>query len=126
MAVLNSSPRTDAGQPRAKRSVVLLHGDYDIANAAELSSLLAEAIARDEVDLVVDLGDVRFLDASTIRALLTSRDALRVRSRTLTVRTSGRTARLLTLLGLADMLEPGSITGTPSRTHTALDQPDAS
>jgi anti-anti-sigma factor len=126
MAVLNTSPRTDAGQPRPKRSVVLLHGDYDIANVPALSSLLAEAIAHDEMDLVVDLGDVRFLDASTIRALLTSRDALRLQSRSLTVRTSGRTARLLVLLGLGDMLEPGSLPGTPSRTNPAERQSDAS
>ena len=112
MAAQKSSPGSGAGQPRAHASVVPLHGDYDISMVPELSRLLADSVAQDDADLVVDLGEVRFLDASTIRALLHSRDALRLQSRSLTVRTSGRTARLLVLLGLADMLEPGSLTST--------------
>ena len=106
MVAVESSPRIDPRPPRADRSVVRLHGDYDIATASELSGVLADASTQDDGDLVVDLGDVRFLDASTIRALLRSRDDLRLQSRSLQVRTSGRTARLFTLLGLADMLEP--------------------
>lgn len=98
-------------RPRAPadddRFVVRVLGDHDIANIHELYELLAEAAAHDR-DLVVDLGEVGFVDASTIRALLQSRDALRQRSRSLTVRTSGRTARLLELLGLDELLEPAS------------------
>jgi len=105
MAAAESSHRTDAQPPRAGFSVIRLHGDYDIATASELSGVLADAITHDDRDLVVDLGDVRFLDASTIRALLRSRDDLKLQSRSLKVRTSGRTARLFVLLGLADMLE---------------------
>lgn len=106
MAAAESSHRTDAQPPRADSFVIRLHGEYDIATSAELSSILADAIAHESGDLIVDLDDVRFVDASTIRALLQARDALRLQSRTLMVRTAGRNARLLTLLGLADMLEP--------------------
>ena len=101
-------PRPRAPADDAGRFVVRIRGDHDIANAHELRELLAQASALDDRDLVVDLVEVRFVDASTIRALLQSRDALRQRSRSLTVRTTGRTARLLELLGLDELLEPAS------------------
>ena len=99
-------------RPRAPaddgRFVVRVHGEHDIANIHELAELLAQAAALDDRDLVVDLVGVEFVDASTIRALLQCRDSLRERSRSFTVRTSGRTAHLLALLGLDELLEPAS------------------
>ena len=103
-----SLPRPRAPAADAGRFVVRVHGDHDIANVHELCELLAQAAAVDDRNLVVDLAEVDFVDASTIRALLQSRDALRQRSRSLTVRASGRTARLLALLGLDELLEPAS------------------
>lgn len=103
-----SLPRPRAPSDDVDRVVVRLHGDHDIANVHELSVLLAKAAALDDRDLVVDLADVGFVDASTIRVLLQSRDAMRLQSRSLTVRTSGRTAHLLALLGLDGLLEPAS------------------
>jgi anti-anti-sigma factor len=88
--------------------VLRLHGDHDIANVRELAALLAETLALDDRDLVVDLAEVGFVDASTIRVLLQTRDELRLRSRSLTVRASGTTARMLVLLGLDGLLERAS------------------
>ena len=47
------------------RVVVVLSGELDIATAPALRQLLRGALEADP-DLVVDLGDVTFLDASTI------------------------------------------------------------
>ena len=99
-------PRPRAPADDDDRFVVRVQGDHDIGNIHELSKLLAEAAALHDHDLLVDLSDVGFVDASLIRALLQSRDVLRQQSRSLTVRTSGRTAHLLGLLGLDELLEP--------------------
>lgn len=103
-----SRPRPRAPSDDGERFVVRVHGDFDIANVHELCELLARAAALDDRDLVVDLGEVGFVDASTIRALLQCRDSLRLRSRSFTVRTSGRTAHLFELLGLEELLEHAS------------------
>lgn len=103
-----SLPLPRAPADDGDRFVVRVHGDFDISNVHELCELLARAAALDDRDLVVDLGEVGFVDASTIRALLECRDTLRQRSRSFTVRTSGRTARLFELLGLHGLLERAS------------------
>lgn len=108
MSASMSLPRPRAPADDAGRFVVRVHGDFDIANVHELCELLERAAALDDRDLVVDLGGVGFVDASTIRALLQCRDSLRQRSRSFTVRTSGRTARLFEMLGLDELLEPAS------------------
>ena len=103
-----SLPKPRAPADDGGRFVVRVRGDFDIANVHELCELLARAAALDDRDLVVDLGGVGFVDASTIRALLECRDSLRLRSRSFTVRTSGRTAHLFALLGLEGLLERAS------------------
>jgi anti-anti-sigma factor len=53
------------------RIVVWLRGEHDIATTVELSETLVRAIAIDDADLVVDLSEVQFIDASTIGVIVT-------------------------------------------------------
>jgi anti-anti-sigma regulatory factor len=65
----------DVGR-EAAGAVVWLRGEHDISTVAELSAVLygAGVLAHDA--LVVDLGKVRFIDASTIGAIVACRNAL--------------------------------------------------
>ena len=88
------------------RTELRLSGDHDLSTAVELATTLARAIAQDEeADLVLDLEEVTFMDASTITVLLRARCYLEARVRHLQLRAptpSGR--RLLALCGLEDLI----------------------
>jgi len=53
-----------------ERRVIVLHGEIDMANAAELRTAIAEADWMDGGPVDVDLSDLRFIDSSGISALL--------------------------------------------------------
>ena len=90
------------------RTVVWLRGDHDLATTAELSATLARAIAIDDMDLVVDLTYVQFMDASTVGVLIRAREFLLLRSRSLTLRAPLKAARrVLDACGLAELIDPG-------------------
>ena len=92
----------------ADRTIVWLRGEHDICTVAALSQILARAIALDDGDLVVDLGGVHFMDASTVGVILRARDFLRLQSRSLALRSpSTCAARVLDLCDLGGLLEPG-------------------
>jgi anti-sigma B factor antagonist len=100
------SPAASAG-PNADRTV-RLRGEYDISTVAALSETLARAIALDDADLLVDLSGVQFMDAATIGVIMRARSGLRLRSRSLTLRSPSPCARrILDLCGLTYLLDPG-------------------
>lgn len=83
------------------RTVVWLDGEHDIATAEVLAGALAEAIATDHADVVVDLSGVELLGAVTIHLLRRSRALLRHRGRTMTLQFPSKCARrVLALCGL--------------------------
>ena len=91
----------------ADRTIVWLRGEHDICTVAALSQILARAIALDDGDLVVDLGGVHFMDASTVGVILRARDFLRLQSRSLALRSPSMcAARVLDLCDLGSLLEP--------------------
>ncbi len=97
------------------RIVVWLRGEHDIATTAESSEALAWAIAMGDADLVVDLSEVQFMDASTIGVIVKARNFLLTRSRSLSLRAPTRCARrVLDVCGLAELIDSGS-----SRSETA-------
>lgn len=90
------------------RTVVWLRGEHDIATTAELSETLARAIAIDNTDLVLDLSEVRFMDASTIGVIVRAQNFMRERSRSLSLRAPATCAlRVLDACGLAELIDPG-------------------
>lgn len=88
------------------RIAVRLRGEHDLATAGLVSAALAEAIAVDPGDVVVDLGEVEFMDASAVRVLVRGCELLRARARRLTVRSPQPGPRkVLELCGLDQLIE---------------------
>jgi anti-anti-sigma factor len=52
-----------------------LTGEFDLSNAWKIRDALLDAIRHEERDIVVDLTDVRFMDAQLVRVLLKARAA---------------------------------------------------
>ena len=92
--------------PPPARTELRLHGEHDLSSAVALAETIARAIADDEADLVVDLSDVRFMDASTITVILRARAYLGDRHRLLELRDpSPFSRRLLGLCELEDLIQ---------------------
>lgn len=88
------------------RTVVWVRGDHDIATRALLSGTFAQAARHGDVDVVVDLSGVTFMDASTIGAIVDARNRLRARARSLSVRAVPvRPRGLLDICGLAFLID---------------------
>jgi anti-anti-sigma factor len=52
-----------------------LTGEFDLSNAWKIRDALLETIDNEDRDIVVDLSDVRFMDAQLVRALVQARSA---------------------------------------------------
>jgi anti-anti-sigma factor len=80
-------------------------GEHDASTQAELSATIDRALTF-EGAVVLDLRGVEFMDAATVTVILRSRELLRLRSRSLTVRRpSTRARRVLELCGLTDLID---------------------
>jgi len=96
-------------------SLIVLRGDHDASNVAELSRTLALATARGHSSVIIDMSGVAFMSAATVGALVAARRLLEAQSRHLVVRAPSRPAtRLLGVCGLTALIEPGSAGGAAS------------
>ncbi len=87
------------------RTLVWLSGKHDLATKGAVTAALADAFTAD-VDVVVDLSDARFMDASILGVMVHSRRLLAYRGRSLTFRGAPRVARrLIEVCGLAGLIE---------------------
>ena len=108
-----TSPRPTRlrGPPRGEGTgldptITLLRGEQDLSTVPALCETLAGAIAAGGADLILDLSAVEFLDASTVRVIVAASEFLRVRSRSLVVRSPSNSAqRVLELCGLDGLIE---------------------
>ncbi len=99
--------RLSTAEPDADRTIVFVQGEHDASTVAELSLTLASAIALNDADLVVDLADVSFMGAATVGVLARAARFLRLRSRSLVLRSPPSQAqRILELRGPADLIDP--------------------
>jgi anti-anti-sigma factor len=118
---LSELPRRDAA------CVVWLQGEHDLSTVPALSEAMAWVIAVDDTDVVVDLSEVEFMSAATVGVLIRARELLRVRSRSLVVRSPSRCAqRVLELCGdtdLPDSAEAAALTGTAGALATWVPVP---
>jgi len=88
-------------------TVVMLQGEHDRSTVSALSETLAQAIALDDTELVVDLSGVEFMDAGTVNALVLARDWLREQSRSMQlVFPSSGARRILDLCGVEYVARP--------------------
>jgi anti-anti-sigma factor len=92
------------------RTVTSLRGDHDLFTTSSLSEAFATAIALDDGHLVVDLHAVTFMDGATIGTIVSTRDRLQDRSRSMVVRNPSRCARrILEVCDLAHLIEGGGV-----------------
>jgi anti-anti-sigma factor len=80
----------------------LLTGEFDLSNAWKVHDALIDAIRHEDLDIVVDLTAVRFMDAQTVRVLVKARTAAQRRDIAFVVvppkdRTVKRVAQLVDL-----------------------------
>ena len=86
--------------------VVELRGDHDCSTVPALAAILASAVAFAETNLVVDMSEVRFINAACIRMLTAAGDFLVGQQRTFTLRSPSRCAkRILELCGASALIE---------------------
>jgi len=97
------------------RTVVWLRGEHDVSTVAALSEVMARAIALDDADVVVDLSEVQFMGAATVGVIIRARQFLRLRSRSLVLRSPSECARrILDVCGHSDLLlDPRITDATP-------------
>ncbi|MEO8694651.1 MAG: STAS domain-containing protein [Acidimicrobiales bacterium] len=113
--------RTEASLPGATRPrivtvstvangdtlVVQLRGDHDSSSVPALAKTLASAVALENTNLVVDLSEVQFINAATVRVLTATGDFLSGAGRTFELRSPSRSARrILALCGVHGLCEP--------------------
>jgi anti-anti-sigma factor len=68
-------------EQRADGTTLHLAGELDMATARRLEAAVANALDREEAELVVDLNEVRFMDSTGLRALLRARRDCELRDR---------------------------------------------
>ena len=101
-------------------AVVWLRGEQDLSTIPALSETIARAIAHDDADLKLDLSEVLFIDAATAGVIVRTREFLRLRGRSLSLRSPSRCARrILELCDLTDLIEPGPIETTGMAANAA-------
>jgi anti-sigma B factor antagonist len=87
--------------------VVRVRGEHDIATKDALARAISRAAQRNDADVIVDLSEVTFLDASTIGVLVGSHQRLRDTGRSLRLRAPSPSARrLVELCDLGQLIEP--------------------
>jgi anti-sigma B factor antagonist len=100
-------------QRRAGRCIVAPRGDVDLASNAQLRAVIDECVVAGDVDLVVDLTGVTFLDSTGLGALIGARR-----------KTHAFRGSLLLVCGEEKLLKLFEITGLDNvfEIHASLDQ----
>jgi anti-anti-sigma factor len=89
----------------ADTGVVWLRGEHDISTTTALSEVISQVLAAADADLILDLSEVLFMDASTVAVFARTQESLGARSRSLALRSPSRCAnRVLELCGFRDLV----------------------
>jgi anti-sigma B factor antagonist len=106
-------------------TVVCVGGEHDISTVPLVWASLALALSFDDVDLVIDLSGVRFMDASTVGVIMRARGLLRPRA--LRVRAPSPLAqRVLAICQLGELVDAGPSREAVSALGTWVDVPPSS
>lgn len=99
------------------RTIVSLWGEHDLCTADQVARALGRAVDAGAGDIVIDLAQVSFLDASTLGPIAGTDGMLRQQTRSLWVRFPSRlTSRMLTVCDMTRLLEASPCPGSASRT----------
>jgi anti-sigma B factor antagonist len=89
-------------------TAVSVRGELDLASVPAVDDVLMGLIEHDTSEILVDLGDVEFMDVAGLRALLNVRQAARERGHTVKVTNVSRQVnRLLEIVGKRELLADG-------------------
>jgi anti-sigma B factor antagonist len=80
--------------------VIRLGGELDLYNAGQVRSALADAGARDPERIVIDLGEVEFIDSTALGVLIEARAKMNNRGGLLLAAPGLETRRALQISGL--------------------------
>ena len=96
---------TESGIER-RRTVLYLRGDHDLSTVPSLTEELTPVVAAGDTDVVLDMSQLGFLDASTVGVIVHVAASLHSQSRTLALRgPSAFVQRVLDLCDVADLVE---------------------
>lgn len=121
-----SVSRRGSARGDADCTIVWVRGEHDITTKVTLFVTVARAARLDDVPLLVDLSSVTFMDASTLGAIVGSRNRLRSRAQSLEVRAPSPPAlRILELCGLGHLVhrDPLRAPGMAAALGTWVDVP---
>jgi len=94
----------------ANGNVVWLKGQHDISPVTTLTQTIATTMMLDKATLVVDPSEVQFIQAATIRVIVSVSNDLLLQPHSLAVRSpSSQGRRVLDLCGLTSVLEDPSV-----------------
>lgn len=97
--------------PEPTRTIIWLRGSHDLSTAPALTDAIGRARATGHGDVVVDLSEIDFMDASTVGVLVRAQHDLATLTRELTVRSPSRFARhVLALCELTELVQPDRAT----------------
>jgi anti-anti-sigma factor len=104
---IDQPARLDVRTETGPTTVLALNGELDPATAPTLQGAIDAALEDPAVKrLVLDLGDLGFIDSSGLRVFVVARDSMRERSGDLVLRSpSANTERLLSITGLTEVVE---------------------
>jgi anti-sigma B factor antagonist len=89
--------------------VLWLSGELDMASAGALETTIAELCADGANRLLLEMGDLEFMDSTGLRSLLISRELCDVNGCELRVgELSQQVARLLDISGVGEQLPPAT------------------
>jgi anti-anti-sigma factor len=94
-------------------TVVWVRGEHDLATKVLLADAVTRAARLDGAPVLVDLSAVTFMDASTVGAIVASRNRLRPNAQSLELRAPSALAlRVLDLCGLTDLVHQETVRPT--------------
>jgi anti-anti-sigma factor len=101
---------TAVARQEGTRTVVVLRGEADVSTARVPSDVLSWVIAWRTGDVVVDLGELKFIDSATVHILAEAQQLLEHAGRAMSFRSPSRLAtRVLQLFGLTGLIEVGDL-----------------
>jgi anti-sigma B factor antagonist len=109
--VLQATTTSEGG-----RRIVRVAGELDLATAAQMAEILESAIeSSGTTEIILDLADLRFLDASGIRVLVAAQQLAQTLCRTLRARNPhGEVEAILRLVQLAELFHLPEVPSTES------------
>lgn len=95
--------------------VVHVRGELDLATAPQLAAVLADSAGRSTLPVVLDLGEVTFIDSSALRTLVLAGRELSVAGRKLQIGArSERVAKVLEITQLDQYTEAFQVLPDPA------------